>query len=210
VPIPPGTVVTNVGFHDVDYHSGEVFDGTDWTATVTASSVSWTTTAYAINQNANALRWGTLYNFRFDANQAPGTASVVIDLFKPGSPTSASVSTVTPIACGAAPPEVDNGVEISQDQSQGVSTITWHQAPGSLGSDVLRGLVSGLPVGPGGADEVCVESGIVGTSTTDIAEPDPGEAFWYLVVGTNTCGEGSYGVQVQDGVPSPRVSSTCP
>ena len=31
VPIPPGTVVTNVGFHDVDYHSGEVFDGTDWT-----------------------------------------------------------------------------------------------------------------------------------------------------------------------------------
>jgi hypothetical protein len=210
VPIPPGTVVANVGFHDVDYHSGEVFDGTDWTATVTASSVSWSTTTYSVNPNANALRWGTLYNFRFDANQAPGTASVVIDLFKPGSPTSASVSTVTPIACGAAPPEVDNGVAISQDQSQGISTITWHQAPGSLWSDVLRGLVSGLPVGPGDADEVCVESGVVGTSTTDIAEPDPGAAFWYLVVGTNTCGEGSYGVQVQDGVPSPRVSSTCP
>jgi uncharacterized repeat protein (TIGR01451 family) len=74
----------------------------------------------------------------------------------------------------------------------------------------LRGLISGLPVGPGGADEVCVESGIVGTSTTDTAEPNPGEAFWYLVVGTNTCGDGSYGVQVQDGVPTPRASTTCP
>jgi hypothetical protein len=210
VPIPPGTVVTNVGFHDVDYHSGEVFDGTDWTATVTASSVSWATTTYAVNPNANALRWGTLYNFRFDANQAPGTASIVIDLFKPGSPTTASVSTVTPFACGGAPEEVDDGVEISQDQSQGISTISWHQAPGSLWSDVLRGLISGLPVGPGGADEVCVESGIVGTSTTDTAEPNPGEAFWYLVVGTNTCGDGPYGVQVQDGAPTPRDSSTCP
>jgi hypothetical protein len=210
VPIPPGTVVTNVGFHDVDYHSGEVFDGTDWTATVTASSVSWTTTAYAVNPNANALRWGTLYNFRFDANQAPGTASVVIDLFKPGSPTTASLSTVTPFTCGGAPPEVDNGVAISQDQSQGISTITWHQAPGSVSSEVLRGLVSGLPVGPGGADEVCLESGIVGSSTTDVMEPDAGEAFWYLVVGANTCGDGSYGAQVQEGVPTPRVSSTCP
>jgi len=99
-------------------------------------------------------------------------------------------------------------VELSQ--SQGISTITWHQAPGSTWSDVVRGLISGLPVGPGGADEVCLENGIVGTSTTDVAEPDPGEAFWYLIHGTNACGDGPYGVQVQDGAPSPRVSSTCP
>ncbi len=403
VPIPPGTVVTNVGFHDVDYHSGEVFDGTDWTPTVSASSVSWATTTYAVNVNANALRWGTLYNFRFDANQAPGTASVVIDLFKPGTPTSVSLNTVTPVTCGGAangtacndgnactqtdacasgacaggspivctaidachdvgtcapatgvcsnpakpngtgcndanactttdscqggactgsnpvvctasdgchlagacapatgfcsnpvatdgtvcsdgdactqtdacasgicagsnpvtctasdvchdvgtcaaatgicsnparadgsacddgsvcttndacasgvctgagvpaPGEVDDGVQVSH--SAGISTITWHQAAGSSWSDVLRGLVSGLPVGPGGGDEVCLENGIAGTSTTDSADPDPGEAFWYLIQGTNSCGRGPYGDQVQDGVPSPRVSATCP
>jgi hypothetical protein len=208
VPIPPGTVVTNVGFHDVDYHSGEVFDGTDWTSTVSASSVSWATTTYAVNPNANALRWGTLYNFRFDANQAPGTASVVIALFKPGSPASVSYDTVTPVTCGGAPGEVNDGVRVSH--SPGISTITWQQAAGSTGSDVLRGLVSGLPVGPDGGDEVCLENGIAGTSTTDTADPDPGEAFWYLVQGTNTCGAGPWGVQVQDGVPSPRVSATCP
>jgi hypothetical protein len=103
---------------------------------------------------------------------------------------------------------VDNAVAVSQ--SQGISTITWHQASGGTWSDVLRGLVSGLPVGPGGADEVCLDSGIVGTSATDPAEPAPGEAFWYLVKGANVCGDGPYGVQVQDGVPSQRVSATCP
>lgn len=106
VPIPPGAVITNTGFHDVDYHSnvaGELYDGTDWPATVASGSVTWATTPYATNQLANALRWGTLYNFRFDANVAPGTGPVTIGLFKPGSPTTATATTVTPGACLGAP-----------------------------------------------------------------------------------------------------------
>jgi hypothetical protein len=103
VPFPAGTVITNVGFHDVDYHSGEPFDGTDWTATVGSTSVTWATTTYDVNPNANALRWGTLYNFRFDANLAPGFALTTIGLFKPGAPAGATVTTVAPNACfGAA------------------------------------------------------------------------------------------------------------
>lgn len=31
--------------------------------------------AFAQNQNANAIRWGTLYNFRFDADQPPDFGS---------------------------------------------------------------------------------------------------------------------------------------
>jgi hypothetical protein len=103
VPMPAGTVVTNVGFHDVDYHSGEPFDGTDWTPTVGATSVSWATTTYDVNPNANALRWGTLYNFRFDANIAPGFATITIGLFKPGVGSTATVTSVAPNPCvGAA------------------------------------------------------------------------------------------------------------
>src|SRR5262249_15128588 len=37
---------------------------------------------YATNTNANAIRWGTTYNFRFDANAAPTFASVTIGTFK--------------------------------------------------------------------------------------------------------------------------------
>jgi len=99
VPIPAGAVVTNVGFHDVDYHSGEPFAGTDWPATVDGSSVTWATDTWQNNANANALRWGTLYNFRFDANVAPVTDQVTLSLFLPGLPASVTASTLTPNAC---------------------------------------------------------------------------------------------------------------
>lgn len=104
VPIPSGTSVSNVGFHDVDYHSGEPFDGTNWTPTVGSTTVSWATTPYGTNPNANALRWGTLYNFRFDANVQPISSTVTLGVFKPGSPTSVTAAAVvpfgTPPVCG--------------------------------------------------------------------------------------------------------------
>jgi hypothetical protein len=98
VPLPPGAVVTNTGFHDVDSHSGEPFDLTDWTPAINSSSITWATTPYAANVNANALRWGTMYNFRFTANVAPdANGSITLVLFKPpnaGSPDTAVYATV--------------------------------------------------------------------------------------------------------------------
>ena len=105
VPIPPGTAIALPGFHDVDYHSGEPIDGTDWPATVTASAVTWSTEAYAVNPSANALRWGTLYNFRFEADLPPGRALATVDLFRPGSPGSFLVQTVAPDASCVGVPE---------------------------------------------------------------------------------------------------------
>lgn len=513
VPFPAGTVITNVGFHDVDYHSGEPFNGTDWPATVGATSVTWATTTFDVNPNANALRWGTLYNFRFDANVAPGFAPITMGLFKPGTPSTTTVTNVapnpcfgaangaacsdgngctqtdscqsgacqgtTPIVCNAldtchtagvcnpdtgfcsnpnapngtactdgnactqsdtcqagtcaggspvvcvpsdachnagtcgpstgvcsnpaktngtacsdgngctqsdtcqagictggnpkvcaaldschtagtcapgtgicshpvkpdgsactdgnactqtdtclsgncsgansivctasdschipgtcapatgvcsnpaapngttcsdgngctqddacaagacasgapvvclpsdgcheagacspqtgvcsnpmapdgiacsdanvctlndacqsgvcvgqgsaSPAEVDNGVLVSQ--VEGVTTITWNNASGGTWSDVLRGLVGALPVGPGGGDEACLLSGTTATSATDIDLPNPDEGFWYLIQGGNDCGKGPFGFQLQGGVATPRVSTTCP
>lgn len=90
VTVPSGANVSNIGFHDVDYHSGEPFDGTDWSASVVGNQVTWTTTDFAVNPNANALRWGTLYNFRFVSDVDPGLLGVPfsIELFRPGTPTS--------------------------------------------------------------------------------------------------------------------------
>jgi len=87
--LPAGTQVTEAGFHDVDYHSGEPFDGTDWEVTVTDGSIRWATESYDVNPNANALRWGTLYNFRFSANVTASQLGLVqFELFKPGTPES--------------------------------------------------------------------------------------------------------------------------
>ncbi|MHC5025611.1 MAG: hypothetical protein ACYTGR_02485 [Planctomycetota bacterium] len=96
VPVDAGVAVANVGFHDVDYHSGEPFDGTDWAGSSDSGVLSWSTTPHATNPDANALRWGTLYNFRFDAMAAPTTGNVTLGLFKPGSPNTIEATTVVP------------------------------------------------------------------------------------------------------------------
>ena len=75
VPIAAGVQVANIGFHDVDYHSGEPYDGTDWAGQVVTdaggTAVVWAAEPFAVNPDANALRWGTLYNFRFDTGVPP-------------------------------------------------------------------------------------------------------------------------------------------
>ncbi len=96
VPLAPVTVVTDIGFHDVDSHSGEPYDNTDWPGASTPTDVSWETVPYATNPNANALRWGTLYNFRFVADASPTNGQVELGLFKPGGPASILVDAQVP------------------------------------------------------------------------------------------------------------------
>ena len=98
VPILPGTVITNAGFHDVDYHSGEPFSNVDWSITVddVGGSVTWATQDFATNENANALRWGTMYNFWFDADVEPSEAMASIGLFRPGTPSEVGFTIMAP------------------------------------------------------------------------------------------------------------------
>jgi len=88
--------VTNFGFHDVPYHSGEPFDGTDWTSGSFFGTAGWATDAFATNPDANALRWGTMYNFRFTANRPPMQGQATISLFKPGGPGQMTVQAWVP------------------------------------------------------------------------------------------------------------------
>jgi cysteine-rich repeat protein len=119
IPVGGGAQVTNIGFHDVAYHSGEPFDGTDWTGTYDGNFVTWATTPHGTDPNANAIRWGTLYNFRFDANRAPSTVTARIEAFKPGSPTTAQFSIVGPLS---GPQDCNsNGIDDADDIANGES-----------------------------------------------------------------------------------------
>ena len=87
VPKGAGVNLANLGFHDIAYHDGDGpgnvdFDGTDWPATNGATDISWATSTFAQNPSANALRWGTLYNFRFDADVAPTSGTLTLSTFK--------------------------------------------------------------------------------------------------------------------------------
>jgi hypothetical protein len=100
IPVVPGAVITNVGFHDVHYHSGEPWSNTDWTSAVASDSVTWSGPTFSQNPQGNALRWGTLYNFRFDANVGPAPGNVTLLPFFPGSPTSFTAPTRAPLCDG--------------------------------------------------------------------------------------------------------------
>jgi hypothetical protein len=79
------------------------FSGADWTFSNNGTTLEWSTSTFASDTNANAIRWGTSYNFRFDANAVPtpgmvdlgtykvvGTVSVPADL--PGGPGAPGIS----------------------------------------------------------------------------------------------------------------------
>ena len=104
LPLGCGITVSNLGFHAPLNHPGFANDGTlgsagfsnaAWTTNQTASDLSWSSETFAQNQNANALRWGTLYNFRFDSNRPPQAANATIGFFKTGTPS----RSLTPGTC---------------------------------------------------------------------------------------------------------------
>src|SRR5438105_881656 len=96
VPVGPGVNISNIGFHAPLQHPGFAHDGTcndqgysstPWAVTQDASSITWNTETFVQNCNANAIRFGTLYNFRFDADQPPNPTNAMVGYFKTGSPT---------------------------------------------------------------------------------------------------------------------------
>ncbi len=81
-------------FHDIDYHSSvdALIDGTDWAPVEGASGISWSTTPFASNPNANAIRWGTTYNYSFVTDAAPEMGDVTLGMWRdPGVTVSAEV-----------------------------------------------------------------------------------------------------------------------
>ena len=80
VPLGAGANISNIDFHAPPQEPGWANDGTvnnqgyssaPWAVTQAAASITWNCETFAQNQNANAIRFGTLYNFRFDADQPP-------------------------------------------------------------------------------------------------------------------------------------------
>jgi hypothetical protein len=100
VPVGAGVNMSNIGFHAPLQEPGWANDGTQndhgynstpWSVTQASDSITWNTQTFTENQNANAIRWGTLYNFRFDADHPPQNANGTVGFFKTGSPMTVAI-----------------------------------------------------------------------------------------------------------------------
>jgi hypothetical protein len=118
VPLGSGVTVNNLGFHAPLNHPGIANDCTQggagysnspWTANQTSAALTWSSETFAQNQNANALRWGTLYNFRFDSNRPPQAANATIGFFKTGVPITVAIQAPSPNATLSRCPECSRG-----------------------------------------------------------------------------------------------------
>ncbi|QOJ15519.1 MAG: proprotein convertase P-domain-containing protein [Planctomycetia bacterium] len=110
VPLQAGALVSAIGFRDVPYHSGELQTGTDWTGAASGSAVTWTMPAWSgDHRTANALRWDTIYNYRFRCNHGPASGLLTMTLFDAGSgsPGTASAMVLVPDPSGVILPGND-------------------------------------------------------------------------------------------------------
>jgi hypothetical protein len=195
VPLIPGVNISNIGFRAPPQEPGWPNDGTQnnqgysstpWTVTQASGSITWNTETFAQNQNANAIRWGTLYNFRFDADQPPQNADATVDFFKTGSPMTVAIqapaggATPTPTPTATATPTATPGPIQLRAQGKKVggintSRLKWRGAT-SANVDVYRdGVVIATTPNDGLYDD--------STGTTGQA------SFMYKVceAGTGTC-----------------------
>jgi hypothetical protein len=106
VPVGSGVTLSNIGFHAPPQQPGWTFDGTTgntgfsnaaWSQAQTGGALTWSAETFAQNPNSNAIRWGTMYNFRFDSNRPPQTTSATVGFLKTGAPITVQVQGPSPL-----------------------------------------------------------------------------------------------------------------
>lgn len=108
ISIPVNTGSSELGFHGISYHSGEPISNAAWASSDDGSKLTWSTEDFSANPNANAIRWGTMYNFWFETDSAPTTGDIEIGLFRTGVPASVSASATVPTAAATCLADFNN------------------------------------------------------------------------------------------------------
>lgn len=86
VPVGSATI-TNIGFKPALSHDEgfpEDPSNTPWTTSIAAGTLTWSTDTFATDPNTSAIRWGTMFNFWFDADAAAVSSAAGLGRFKPG------------------------------------------------------------------------------------------------------------------------------
>ena len=121
VPAPQEATVSNIEFHD---GAGDPTNNWKGEFDPACGVVSWQTQTYGNNPAANALIWGALFNFRFDAKVAPGTGLVALDAFLPGDGANRLHTTVVTPSTGCIKGDVNgDGIIDGNDIQSFVQTL---------------------------------------------------------------------------------------
>ncbi len=100
IPVPEDVTLSAIGFHAPLHHAPELnadnYSNDPWSMSTDHQEMRWSTVPFDVDPEANALRYGTVYNFRFNANAPPKPAVAEVELFKSGPVTTMVVATLGP------------------------------------------------------------------------------------------------------------------
>ncbi len=148
IPVGSSATLTNLYFNDVAYHSGEPFNSNDWLTSQAGGMLTWQTDeTFSQNPNANAIRWGNMWSFGFDADVPPTPGTAELGMFKDSHVIQFGVA-----GPGGDPPPLfisfPEGIPELVNPS-GNTTLSVHTAPGLdsaiPGSGILHVNVAGQP-----------------------------------------------------------------
>jgi hypothetical protein len=77
LPVAGVANITNIGFHDNNTNAGD-----DWPVTLDAGTIRWSIPSYESNTTGNGLTFGSMFNFRFDAQAAPSNVMGTVGPWK--------------------------------------------------------------------------------------------------------------------------------
>lgn len=138
--VPVGNAnITNVGFHKPLNHGQEqtgFYSNDPWDVSQANGVLTWSTESSASNINANALRWGSLTNFRFDADAPPQAIDAELGRFFGSTPY--VVSVMGPASTATCPGDLNNSGDVNL-QDLGLLLSDWgNPGPGDLdGSGIV-------------------------------------------------------------------------
>ncbi len=111
--VPHSGTASNFYFNDIDYHDSvdAAIEGTDWTPVEGGGEITWATDAFASNVNANAIRWGTTYNFSFVSDAPPVEGDVTLGMWR--DPSISVTATVTVPSANVCAPDITGDGELN-------------------------------------------------------------------------------------------------
>ena len=143
IPMPASVEVTEIGFHAPLWHSGEPYSNDAWTWENEGGTLTWECPTEAEDENANALRWGSLYNFYFVADAAPESATLTLEHFRTGIPATRtfdveapeSTETVSEFAASPTTGGAPMAVEFVSLATGGITSWEWDFGDGNTSTE---------------------------------------------------------------------------
>jgi hypothetical protein len=143
IPVPPGVTLSNIGFHAPLNHAPELhadnYSNDPWSTSTEDQELRWSTVPFDIDAEANAVRYGTVYNFRFNANAPPQPTVAEVELFKPGPVATMMIATQGPSADATACFEIADCADIDASGIRDDGCVWFDCLPGDIcvGTDIV-------------------------------------------------------------------------